>query len=100
MLCTTTAGRSSKKGPAFAGPFVIWSRELSLPLERLGPRDCPQDQQEQDGAEECQHDATDVEAGHVPAEQGAADESAEERADHADDDVAEDAEPSAAHRHT
>src|SRR5215211_6614295 len=71
-----------------------------LPLERLTAGDRAQDQEQHDGAEECEQDAPDVEAGHVPPEEGAPEEAADQRAEHAHDDVAEDTEPSAAHRHT
>src|SRR5688500_11604479 len=83
---TRPCGSLLGKTPAVSTP--------GLPLERLTAGDRAQDQQEHDGAEEREHDAADVEASHVPAEESAPEEAADHRAEHAHDDVAQDAEPS------
>jgi hypothetical protein len=49
--------------------------------------------------EEGEHDAAHIDAGDIPAEEGAPEEATDQRTQHAHDDVPEDAEPSATHRH-
>src|SRR4051794_3455847 len=91
-----------KKAPLSrtGGALLSYLRcDARLALERLGPRDRPEDQQEEHGADERDQDAAEVEAAHVPTEQRPAHEPAQQRTDDADDDVAQNAEATATHHH-
>ena len=71
-------------------------RMVRLALERLATRDDPQDHQQEHSAKEGEHDAADVETGHVPAEQEASHEAAQEGTNDTHDDVADNAKAMAA----